>query len=303
MDPSPHEVPGGLSNAGQPTRPPTVKRVLNNNAVMVVDDHDEVSIVLGKAIGYGVRPGSPVAVELISETFLPDAATPVEQLAALLADTPIQIVRVAREIADTACASMPDLQVTQSLLLPLADHIASAIDRAKEGIEFDYPLRWEVNQLYPSEVAVGRAGVEMVRRRLGVEIPAEEAIPLAMHIVNAQFSARGMDRTVQMTQRIAEVLATVEATLGIQIDRNAMSAARFITHLRYLFVRLDGHQQGEPAPRAVLDAVADAHADAYRCAQAVRCVLESDGDVLTEDEILYLTLHIARLAAEVSPSD
>jgi len=51
------------------------KRILNNNAVMVVDDAEAVSIVLGKSIGYGVRPGDLVDASRISETFLPDAVS------------------------------------------------------------------------------------------------------------------------------------------------------------------------------------------------------------------------------------
>jgi beta-glucoside operon transcriptional antiterminator len=274
------------------------KRILNSNAVLVVDDTGAASIVLGKAIGYGLRPGDPIDTGRITETFLPDALTPIDQLAAFLADTPIQVIRVAREIVDLARESI-NLRTTQAVLLPVADHIASAIDRATAGIAFEYPLRWEVNQLYPREVAVGHAGVEIVRRRLGVELPAEEAVPLAMHIVNAQFASRGLDGTINMTRRITDALTAVESILGVRIDPNAMSTARFVTHLRYLFVRMKNHQVIQTAPKAVLDAVVTSHPDAYRCAQSIRGALEGDDETLTEDEILYLTLHVARLAQDV----
>jgi len=209
-------------------------------------------------------------------------------------------VRVAREIVDTATEHM-DLRVTQTLLLPIADHLVFAVERAEAGVAFDYPLRWEVTQLYPREVAVGRLGVDIVHRRLGVQLPPEEAIPLAMHLVNAQFSSRGLSPTIEMTRRITEVLQTVESSMGMRLDRDAMSTARFVTHLRYLFARMEDQQVLEDAPRRVLDAVVDAHPHAYRCAQEVRDVLQGGGDMLTEDEILYLTLHLARLTRAVDP--
>ncbi|NTW38468.1 MAG: PRD domain-containing protein [Cellulomonadaceae bacterium] len=293
-------VPSRLEE-GSAVAPLFARRVLNNNAVMVVDEANAVSIVLGRAIGYGVRPGDQVDASRVSEIFLPDAMTPIEQLASFLADTPIQVVRVAREIVDVARSHI-DVRVTQSLLLPIADHIGFAIERAEQGIAFEYPLRWEVTQLYPREVAVGRLGVEIVHRRLGVLLPSEEAIPLAMHLVNAQFSSHGLNPTIDMTRRITEVISAVEVSLGVSIDRNAMSTARFVTHLRYLFARMEGKKALDDAPRGVLSAVVAAHPDAYRCAQEVGAALGEGGDVLTEDEILYLTLHLARLTRAVTPS-
>ena len=48
----------------------------------------------------------------------------------------------------------------------------------------------------------------------------------------------------------------------------------------------------------MLRAVADAQPEAYRCAQRLRTLLDIGGQCLTEDEVLYLTLHVARLARD-----
>lgn len=272
-----------------------ITRVLNTNAVMVIDHTDRTSVVLGRGIGYGKRPGDEVDSSRVTETFLTDSVTPIDRLAAFLTDVPLGIVRVAREIAEAAHEAL-GIGISQALVLPIADHLAFAVRREREGITLEHPLVWEVSQLYPREVDLGRDAVRLARSHLGVDLPDEEAIPLAMHLVNAQFGATaGMATTVEMTQKIARVVSVVEQCTGVPLDRESMNVARFVTHLRYLFVRLRQGRQFVDNPPELVDAVASAHPDAHRCAQRVRLLLHTNDEYLTDDEVLYLTLHIARL--------
>lgn len=48
-------------------------------------------------------------------------------------------------------------------------------------------------------------------------------------------------------------------------------------------------------PSELVDAVELAYSDAFRCAQRVRLPLHTNDEYYTDDEFLYLTLHIARL--------
>lgn len=270
------------------------KRVLNNNAVMVTDGA-QVAVVMGRGIGYGKRPGDPVDHALISERFIPDATTSLERLVAFLTDTPLEIVRVAHEIASLARDRL-DIRISQALVLPLADHIAYAIERSRTDTHFLYPLRWEITQVYPQELALGRDAVDLIRRRLGVEVTEDESVAIAMHIVNAQFAGENLGPTLEMTAKLNNILRVVGQMMKIEVDYESMSATRFITHLRYLFVRLQTRSQFEGEVAVVRDAVMEAHPDAYRTAGRIRYLLTVGDQSLSEDEITYLTLHIARLA-------
>lgn len=65
---------GVASPTGEQEVTPTMRvtRVLNN-AVMV-ESSGEVRIVLGKAIGYGLKPGDLVDPDRVTETFAPDGS-------------------------------------------------------------------------------------------------------------------------------------------------------------------------------------------------------------------------------------
>lgn len=275
-----------------------ITRVLNSNAVMV-DRGDDVAIVLGKGVGYGRRPGQEVEADRVADVFVPDRSTSIEWLTSFLTDVELDVVRVAGEITELAHQVL-GLGVSQAVILPLADHISFAIERTARGIGLDFPLRWEVEQLYPREMAVARQGLTLVGRRLGAALPSQEAGAIAMHLVNAQFGAAGMAAAVDMTARIGQVLEVVEAVMGVRIDHGSMAVARFVTHLRYLFIRMDQSKVLTDAPVEILRAVARAEPEAYRCARRVRHLLDMAGPALTEDEVLYLALHIARLAHDTA---
>ncbi len=116
-----------------------------------------------------------------------------------------------------------------------------------------------------------------------------------MHIVNAQFASAGLGPTLEMTTKLNRIVGVVEATIGIPIDRDSMSTTRFITHLRYLFVRLRTRKQFEGEATGVRAAVAESHPEAFQCAERLRYLLTVGDETLSDDEITYLALHISRL--------
>ena len=86
-----------------------------------------------------------------------------------------------------------------------------------------------------------------------------------------------------------------------------MSAARFVTHLRYLFVRASRASaesaedaEDEVSQPSLLAALRADAPRAYACAQKVLLVLQMQlKQSLTRDELTYLTIHIARLARDM----
>lgn len=53
-------------------------------------------------------------------------------------------------------------------------------------------------------------------------------------------------------------------------------------------------------PVLVFRGIRQSHPDDYGCAQRVRYLIEMGGAHLTEDEVLYLALHVARVTTRTS---
>lgn len=273
-----------------------VVRVLNNNAVLATDRMGGQAILLGRGLGFGMHLGDEIDPGAASEVFVPEAGLPIGQLATFLSEIPMELVALAGRVVDRAQART-GVTPGHALVLALADHLRFAVERARLGIRFDYPLRWEVSQLYPAEYALGRQVLRQVNDELSVELPEEEATALAMHIVNAQFASGDLNDTVTMTQRITQVLEVVTTSLRIEVPEESMDAARFVTHLRYLFTRIETGSQIAASPPGLVASIVAATPDAYRVAERVRELFAMWGTTLSDDEVAYLSMHIARLAA------
>ena len=254
-------------------------------------------VALGRGLGHGRRPGDTLATDQIEQVFFAGDAD--ERLTRFLADVPLEYVRVAGQIAELANERL-GLKVTQALILPIADHLHFAVRRVREGMAMRFPLAWEVSQLYPTELAVGEASVGLVNAAFGVRLPDDEAVAFAMHFVNAQFVSPGMSPAVEMTQTIASAFDVIERTFGVTIDHRSMNAARFVTHLRYLYARVASGKQIADPRLTFMDAIANAHPEAAACAAKLRYMFEMNlRATLSDDEVAYLALHVARLVLDL----
>lgn len=139
--------------------------------------------------------------------------------------------------------------------------------------------------------------MRIIEQRTGVTLPDVEAVPLALHFVNAQFGT-DLDATVRMTQVLGEMLAVIRAAFGVEIDEDSVGVARFVTHLRYLFLReRQGTMLGSPVD-PITDAVRSARPREFACAQGLGALLHDRyGWSVTDEELLYLALHVSRLTS------
>lgn len=276
-----------------------IVRIYNNNVALAQSSTGEQVVVIGRGLAFGRRRGDMVDPTLVEQTFVPDHGTPDEHLAGSLAQIPSEILGIATDLEGLVKAE--GIRVSHSFIAPVADHINYAVIRAREGLSVDYPLALEVRQLYPQEVLFGERALDLIEERLGLRLPEIEAIPLALHLVNSQFASDDMRSTYRMTEVFAQIFDVIGTGFGEPVERSLMSAARFVTHLRYLFVRasqpLEG-QEGAAVP-LLLESLKDAHPHAFAVATKVKLVLEVHLEQnLTEDELTYLTIHIARLARD-----
>lgn len=277
-----------------------VKRVYNNNVVLAVDSCGGELVLLGKGLGFQRRPGDLVDPE-DGQRFVADEPYRATQVADILSASPQEEVDLAREIVHLAHSTLK-LQPSQSLLLPVLDHLSFAVRRAKAGSRVDMPLRWEVAQLYPEEAALGRRIVALIDERLGVRLQEEEWVAFTLHLINQQWTRADFSKTLRMTTTIQQVFELMEGMWGRPIDQETMSSARFVTHLRYLFVRAEEGRQFQGGVNIdVMSPVRRTYPEAAEAALKIaRLISNSVKRGLSSEEISYLALHTSRLYIEVS---
>ena len=279
-----------------------VKKIFNNNVVLGIDEHGGETVFLGRGLGFQVKPGDAVDAGRVERRFVAQAM-PAERLAALAAEIPLGVIEVMEEVVAAARRRLGE-KISEHILLPLADHVHMALARARTGAVIEYPLKWEIENLYPAETEMGTAALEIIERRLGVRLDETEALPLALHFVNAQIGSGDIAATMQMTQWLRIALQTIGEDLGVAIDQRSLDAARFLTHLRYLFLRARDGKQAPDVGDQIGEVVRNTRPLEYACAERLARRMEELFDwQVGREEILYLALHVSRLTAQCDPSE
>ena len=276
-----------------------ILRVFNNNVVLARDPARGEVILTGRGLGFQVKPGQPVDPAKVVKVFVPDEGRDPDNFGQLVAAIPPEHLNLADQALEVARQDMR-VSSASSIVVALADHLSFAIKRVLKGIQLEYPLHAEIAHLYPDELAVAERIVTYVNEHITVPLPPEEAVPIALHLVNAGFASGDLSFTYQMTGVFQQLFDVLEKTFDRVIDRNTVNAARFITHLRYFFVRAHNGRQLSEGAVALATAIRTSYPREYVAATRLQAVLELRlGMPLTEDEITYLTLHVARMIDEV----
>lgn len=274
-----------------------ILRVFNNNVVLARNGSREV-ILTGRGLGFQAKPGQQIDPSKVLRTFVPEDGRDPDQLGAMVAAIPPEHLVLAEQALE---AGRTELSIPRSsvLSIALADHLSFAIKRLQLGMPFDYPLRAEVSHLYPAELQAARRILEHINAHLEVPLADDEAVPITLHLVNAGFATGDLSYTYQMTGVFTQLFEVLEQAYERPFDRNTVNAARFITHLRYFFVRANSGKQLEESASKLREAIRGSYPDAYSTARKLQAVLELRlGEPLTEDEVTYLTLHVARMVDE-----
>ncbi|WP_233568656.1 PRD domain-containing protein [Kocuria soli] len=275
-----------------------ILRVFNNNVVLARSARGDDVVLTGRGLGFQAKPGQTVDESKVVRTFAPVDGRDVDHLGQLVAAVPPEHVKLA-VVALEAAGLSEVVENSPSLLVTLSDHLSFAIKRVRENIRLDYPLETEVGHLFPTELQQARQVLAAVNAESEVQLPDGEAVAIALHLVNVGFTTGDLSYTYKLTGILQQLLDVVGEAYGRRLDNTSISVARFITHLRYLFVRIQSGKQLEGEPSAVGTAIRESQPEAYRTAELVATLLDLRLDTtVTPDETAYLALHIARVVSD-----
>jgi len=272
--------------------------VLNNNVVLARDEIGREAILTGRGLGFQRRRGQDVDASLISRRYI--LADNAQSVAEVIAGIPLERLAFIERVFRKAARGL-NTDVPSSTLIAVVDHINQAMERVRQGLAMDYPLRAEVAHLHPEELQLAEAMVEEINAAQEVQLPGGEAVALALHLFTAAIGAPSAQAASEQSRLIGQVMGLLEKSFGEAFDADSVNAARFAVHLRYFLVRARTAVQIEDGTSSlVAEALRISDPDAYRVARRIRDLLEIRlNTIVTDDETAYLALHIARLTSSL----
>ncbi|MGN7942082.1 BglG family transcription antiterminator LicT [Virgibacillus sp. 6R] len=270
-----------------------IVRIINNNIVTSVQNENEV-VIMGKGVGFKKEIGQEVDPSRIEKVYTLDNPSTTDRFKLLLRDIPLEEIQTINEIVSYAKLSLGK-RLSDSIYLSLTDHLHFAIERHEKGMDFKNALSWEVKHFYHHEYLIGKEALEIISRRLKVQFPIDEAITIALHIVNAEMD-NTMDHTVGMTKIIKQIVSIIQYTFNKEFSEESLAYGRLLTHLKFFIQRITMNRALYDDNLELFSMIRHSYPREYDCALKISdYVLEETRHKLTPAELSYITIHINRV--------
>ena len=277
-----------------------IEKILNNNVVITRNELNQEMIVMGKGLAFKRKVGDLIAETSIDKKFQVADDRLSRHFQKLVQDIPLKYIELSLEMIQYAKATLK-MNLNESVYISLTDHLYTAINRAQKGNGISNVLLYDIKQLFPKEYIIGKRTIEKVSEKYGINLSEDEAGFIALHLVNAQTSQNQMENMYLFTKIIQDILNIVRYYYKVTFDEESIYFFRFITHLRFFITRImeSAIVSESEVEEELLQMIKRKHSTALACANKIDLFLfEALNYQMTQDEMMYLTIHIARLVQE-----
>lgn len=276
-----------------------IRQIFNNNVIRAEDQVGHEYVVIGNGLGFKKKMGQRVDEDKIEKTFVLKPDKVPQKLIDLIGETSADYFLLADDIVKHAKAEMGNI-FNDNIYITLIDHIQFAISRYQQSLNLKNALFWQIKKFYPKEFAIGLEALQLIHKHFGVQMDQDEASFIAMHFVNARQDKQGMQRTIEVTKAMGEIVDLVTGQFGIQLDEGSFNYSRFITHLQYFLQRMLSGEQAQNAAgdNFLYEHVKTKFPEAFACMNRINRYLEEQYEsAMSIDEKVYLTIHIQRVTS------
>ncbi len=267
-----------------------IKKVLNNNAVIVMDENQE-KIALGPGIAFNKGKNDIINRNKIDKLFVIKNSDHFDQL---LPQIPNEHMILTQEIIQYAEDCL-QVKLNPHIFIALADHLTFAIERHEDGIFIKNKLIPEIRVLYKKEFDIGIWAINHVKEKIGIQMPIDEAAFIALHLHTASIPSGNLQVSLRQTSIINEIVHMIRDYFSISLEETGLSYERLITHFRYTLYRVNETPE-HTMDEEMLMMISSKFPSSYQCAKTIAEHLSTQHGIhLPSEEIGYITIHIERL--------
>ena len=271
-----------------------IKKVLNQNAVLVLDEGQE-KVAVGKGVGFNKTKNDVLSRQLVERMFVMEPEG-LKKLQVLLSQIEDKYFLASEEIIQHAETVLGE-KLNEHINIGLSDHIAFAAENIQNNIIVRNKLLSEIEILYSEEFAIAQWAVEYLTQTLEIPFSYDEAGYIAIHIHSARSGRTDNSKSIREVTIVSEIIHLIEQELAIDIhdDKNSLSYSRLVSHLR-LFIHRFQQNQYAVLDEEILEVVKKKYAESYEISKKVQVLLMRNFHYqVPNEELGYLSIHIERL--------
>lgn len=274
-----------------------VVKILNNNAFISEVNGEEI-IVMGKGVAFQKKINDEIMIDENMKIFSNSKSQMNEKMKNVILNIPESYLEITDIIVEMLKKDY-NKELHDIIYVSLTEHIHSAVERLKNGIEIKNPLLNEIKSLYRDEYNIAVKGLDVIKEKLGVKFNKDEAGYITSHIINAQLDG-GMNNTAEITRIVQKILNIIEFNLLIDIKEESPSYDRVITHLKFLSLRVLNNTINDEDDE-LFEIFKKKYPECYNCVNVIADYFIKEYNYeLTKAEKMYLIIYIQRLKKEAS---
>ncbi|BDR56691.1 PRD domain-containing protein [Xylocopilactobacillus apis] len=272
-----------------------VLKKLNNNAVTARINGIN-AIITGKGVGFNIKEGDQINSNLVERTYFPSKKD-FNYYIDYFSELSMDFIEEIRDIL-IKVGKEKDFNFTDTLLLSLSDHLFSAIDRNKNGLNIPNTLIQDINQFYPYEYTIGNDIVDQVNLYFGTNLSIDEAGFIAFHLIGA--SLEDNTKSYDIITLLNPIIKIIRYYGGVKVS-GTIASKRLIVHLKFLLINLlkgkdDSFKVSiseKLKSQELLKVINSLYPESACVAQHVINFLHDEkGFDLTDNNKIYLIIHI-----------
>lgn len=271
-----------------------IKKILNQNAVLVDDDGEE-KVAIGKGIGFEKKRNDLLFSRDVERIFVMEPEGQMK-LQSLLNQIDEQFLFAAEHILDHAETVLME-KLNEHILIALTDHIAFSASNIRNGIVIRNKLLREIEVLYSDEFSIAQWAVDYLNKELDIPYTYDEAGYIAIHLHSARSGHNSNHQSIREVTIISDNIRLIEKELSVDIhgEQMALNYSRLANHLRLLLQHYH-NQQYAVLDDEIVEMVKRKYPESYEVAKKIRVLLIKNYQVsTTSEELGYLAIHIERL--------
>lgn len=271
-----------------------IHKVINNNVVSVINNQNQELVVMGRGLAFKKKSGDPIDEKLIEKVFKLDNKDLNEKFKSLINEIPLEYMEVADQIIKFA-EKVLGKKLNESIYVSLTDHIHFAIQRHQKGMDIKNALLWDIKRLYKEEFIIGTEALKLIKEKVDIDLPEDEAGFIALHVVNAELNDE-MPTILNITKFIQEILTIVKYHFKIEFDEESLNYFRFVTHLKFFAQRMLNKTYLSNDDDLLYNMVIAKYKDSVECVEKIKEFVAKKYEYeISKEEFVYLTIHITRV--------
>ncbi len=288
-----------MSTSGASGRPAPAHKVLNNNVVITIDETGRERVLMGRGLGFGLKPEDAIDPAKVEKTFILDSGDGGENELRLLSEVPYPMLEAVTRAVDGAERSL-GRALGRGFTIAVLDHIQFVLERLDQGVRIPSTSMPELRVLHPQEFAAASDMAASLSAALDRELPPEEAVFLTMHLLNATRDEPNGTAAI-LFRRVQHVVTTVENGLGVRLDTESLDYARFVLHVQFLLQRLVNRTMLRSQDTSFFEFAKHSYPQSFEIATEVKAYVRAATESeLTDEEVLYLIVHVERLKTQIA---